>query len=153
MRVEIAAAGDVPRLAELLSVLFAQEAEFVPDRVAQERGLSQIIGDPRAGRILLARDGDQIVGMVNLLFTVSTALGRRVAILEDMIVAPDRRSQGVGSMLLDAAIDQARRDGCRRITLLTDRTNTDAQRFYSRRGFQLSVMVPMRLAIDADGVS
>ena len=147
MRVEPARAEDVPALAELLSVLFAQEAEFVPDRSRQESGLKQIISNPSVGSVLVLRDASAVYGMVNLLFTVSTALGCRVAILEDMVVRPDRRGSGAGSMLLESAIEYARRAGCGRITLLTDASNTSAQRFYGRAGFVLSPMVPMRLSL------
>lgn len=145
-----ARAADIPALRELLAALFAQEAEFTPNAGAQARGLARIIGDPAVGTILVARDGDAILGMVNLLFTVSTALGERVALLEDMVVAPAARGRGIGSELLRAAIEHARAQGCRRITLLTDGTNEAAQRFYARHGFAASGMMAMRLALDGD---
>lgn len=88
------------------------------------------------------------MGMVNLLFTISTALGGRVAILEDMVVRPGYRSCGAGSKLLQAAMDFAKSAGCHRITLLTDRANESAQRFYKRHGFTLSEMVPLRLSLE-----
>ncbi|MGH8602944.1 MAG: GNAT family N-acetyltransferase, partial [Gammaproteobacteria bacterium] len=85
---------------------------------------------------------------VNVLFTVSTALGGPVALLEDMVVHPEYRGGGAGSRLLQAAINLAESSGCYRITLLTDRTNESAQRFYKRHGFTLSDMVPMRLSFE-----
>ena len=136
---------DIPRLCGLLALLFDQEAEFRPDGELQAAGLHRIIGAPDTGRILLLRDGHSIIGMVSLLFTISTALGGRVAILEDMVVLPEHRSKGAGSRLLEDAIAFAESDGCLRITLLTDRVNEAAQRFYQRHGFILSPMVPMRL--------
>ena len=147
MRIERATIEDVPRLAELLAILFSQEVEFVPDRSRQEKGLREIIGNPTAGQILVLRDDDGIGGMVSLLYLVSTALGGRAALLEDMVVAPQRRGRGAGSMLLNAAIDHARRAGCLRITLLTDQVNVAGQRFYGRHGFVASTMMPMRLLI------
>ncbi|MFZ5505560.1 MAG: GNAT family N-acetyltransferase [Pseudomonadota bacterium] len=144
MQIEAATPEDIPALCALLSALFAQEAEFTPDAAAQARGLAMIIGDPRVGSVLVARRDGEVVGMVNLLFTVSTALGERVVLLEDMVVAPSVRGAGVGSALLTAAIDFARAQRCPRITLLTDRVNADAQRFYARHGFTASDMLPMR---------
>ena len=144
MQIEAATPEDIPALCALLSALFAQEAEFTPDAAAQARGLAMIIGDPRVGCVLVARRDGEVVGMVNLLFTVSTALGERVVLLEDMVVAPSVRGAGVGSALLTAAIDFARAQRCPRITLLTDRVNADAQRFYARHGFTASDMLPMR---------
>ena len=148
MHVNAATLDDIPALSALLSLLFAQEAEFRPDPVAQQRGLAAIINDPAVGAILVARDGGSMLGMVNLLFTVSTALGARVALLEDMVVATRARNRGVGSELLRAAIACARGRGCRRITLLTDADNVRAQAFYRTEGFEMSSMVPLRLALD-----
>jgi len=54
---------------------------------------------------------------------------------------------GVGSRLLEAAIDQARDAGCGRVTVLTDRVNQSTQRFYRRHGFELSPMIPLRLSL------
>lgn len=150
MEVTPAAVADLPHLCELLGILFSQEIEFLPDAARQERGLREIIRSSDRGQILVLRDGPCVIGMVNLLFTISTALGGRVALLEDMVVRPDRRSQGGGSQLLQAAIAFARLAGCLRITLLTDRTNEAAQKFYRRHGFLLSEMVPMRLILNEE---
>lgn len=146
--IDAAVSADIPALCDLLDLLFAQEADFVPDRARQERGLRMIIDDARVGVILAARaDGGAVVGMVNLLFTVSTAEGARVMLLEDMIVRPDHRGQGVGLKLIETAIARATDEGCARITLLTDEDNTQAQWFYGRAGFRRSAMIPMRRAV------
>jgi len=145
MEISQATVEDIPQLCELLALLFDQEAEFRPDSELQTVGLRQIIDFPERGRILALREGQSVIGMVNLLFTVSTALGGRVAILEDMVVRPGCRRKGVGSMLLKEAVAFAESAGCLRITLLTDASNTSAQRFYRRHGFNASDMVPMRL--------
>jgi len=148
MEITQATNDDIPQLCELLNLLFSQEAEFQPDVKLQTAGLRQIIDFPERGQILVLRDGLSIIGMVNLLFTVSTALGGRVAILEDMVIRPQYRGTGAGHMLLEAAIGLVKSSGCRRITLLTDATNDAAQRFYRRHGFNISEMVPMRLVLD-----
>ena len=146
--IEIASESDIPALCDLLNVLFTQEAEFAPDEAPQRRGLSRIVADPEIGTILIARDDRRIVGMVNLLYTVSTALGESVALLEDMVVLPDARGDGIGTCLLQEAIALAHARNCKRITLLTDRANTSAQDFYKKHGFSLSTMLPLRLMLD-----
>lgn len=140
---------DLPQLVALLTLLFGQEADFQPDETAQTAGLRLILEHPEVGRILVLRQGTQVVGMINLLFTISTARGGRVALLEDLIVAPEYRSQGAGSALLQAAITLAQDCGCSRITLLTDEVNIAAQRFYQRHGFSRSGMVPFRQLLDS----
>ena len=150
MEISKATKEDIPGLCELLGFLFTQEAEFQPDRSLQSAGLREIIDFPERGRILVLRDGANPIGMINLLYTVSTALGGRVILLEDMVVHPDHRGKGAGSKLLQAAIDFAESLGCRRITLLTDQTNKSAQRFYKRYGFTISEMTAMRLSMGKD---
>jgi len=55
--------------------------------------------------------------------------------------AIERRS-GIGTMLIDAAVNAARRKGCREIRLTTTNDNVDALRFYQRRGFRLAELRP-----------
>ena len=152
MHIAFATHEDTRQLSTLLSTLFAQEADFVPNEDKQTAGLSQIIANADVGQILVCRHeaGSAILGMVSLLYTVSTARGGRVAFLEDMIVAPQHRGQGVGTRLLAAAIDHARDAGCLRITLLTDHDNQEAMHFYRRHGFSASAMTPMRLMLETD---
>lgn len=142
--------GDIPALCELLAILFSQEAEFRPNPSHQQRALSGIIADPTIGTVFVARYREKTVGMVNLLYSLSTALGGRVAILEDMVVHPEFRSEGIGTRLIAHAKDHAYVSECRRITLLTDRHNLAAQQFYRRQGFELSSMVPMRLMFEPE---
>jgi GNAT superfamily N-acetyltransferase len=147
MLVRQATATDVKQLCDLLAVLFTHEVDFTPDAERQERALRLIVEHPDVGRIYCATDGDTIVGMVSILFTVSTAEGGRAAWLEDMVVHPTRRGQGFGERLLREAIRGARAAGCSRITLLTDASNNSAMRFYGRAGFVRSRMVPLRLSL------
>lgn len=145
--VERATHEDLGALCTLLSDLFAQEVEFGPDANAQATGLRAILDDPHEGVVLVARHAGQAVGMAVLLFTISTALGGRVALLEDVVVRRDLRSRGIGAPLIEEAIRTARAEGCLRVTLLTDLDNTAAQRFYDRAGFQASAMIPMRMIL------
>lgn len=144
MKIESATISDIPELCGLLSILFTQEEEFIPNLEKQAAGLSEIISDPHKGCILKAVENGRIAGMVNLLFTVSTFTGGRVAILEDMVVLPELRGSGMGANILRAAKEKAFAEGCTRLTLLTDGVNTRAQKFYRQHGFELSDMVVMR---------
>lgn len=148
MQITLAQFDDLAALSGLLAELFAQEAEFQPDPERQLQGLRYILADPTVGEILVARDETGVHGMVSLLYSVSTALGSRVAWLEDMVVSQTARSQGVGSALIETAIEHARSRGCARITLLTDGDNHAAQRFYTRHGFVASPMAPWRRLLD-----
>lgn len=138
---------DVPDLVKLLGILFAQEKEFEPNAVAQAAGLESILHDPELGAIAVANDGEECVGMVVLLYTVSTALGGRVGLLEDMVVSTSARGRGIGDGLLSYVLRIAEEEGCKRVTLLTDDDNVRAHRFYERAGFSRSAMIPFRILV------
>lgn len=147
MRIEFAPARaqDLAQLVELLGVLFAQEHELSADAARQLRGLRLILADAAIGRIYVAHEGARVLGMVSILRSISTAEGGPVGLLEDLVVRPDRRGQGLGAKLLAYAIEQARADGLLRLILLTDADNVRAQSLYERAGFARSGMLPMRL--------
>jgi ribosomal protein S18 acetylase RimI-like enzyme len=108
------------------------------DRIAaflEERGMRYaarlgVLHDPLAAEALLAEDerGD-LIGVL----TFQTA-GRDREI-STLYAAESWR--GIGSRLLEAALDSARADGCDRVWLVTTNDNVDALRFYQRRGFRL----------------
>jgi len=144
-RIEPATLEDIPQLVELLMDLFEEEADFEPDRATQERGLRLILENPNRGRIFVIRNGHKILGMVNVLFTISTAAGGMAIHLEDLILLPEYRNQGYGSKLLKHVIEFARKKKFVRITLLTDKMSGESQRFFKKHGFSHSEMIPMRL--------
>jgi GNAT superfamily N-acetyltransferase len=146
--VEPATIEDLPDLVELLMNFFSASGDFTPDRVLQERGLRLILEQPNRGRIFVIRNKDRIFGMINVLFTLSTARGGFVILMEDVVIHPDHRGQGYGAMLVDYVVEFAKRKNFKRITLLTDRLSTGAQEFFKKQGFEYSHMIPMRRIID-----
>ncbi len=147
-RVEPATIEDLPALTELVTNLFTYSGDFVPDRTLQERGLRLILEQPSRGRIFVIRNDDQIFGMVNLLFTISTARGGFVILMEDVVIHPDHRGQGYGTMLVNHVAEFAKKKQFKRITLLTDRISAESQEFFKKQGFEHSNMIPMRRIID-----
>lgn len=148
VRIVPATLKDLDALVELTMDLFRMESDFEPNREKQERGLRLILEEPQRGRIFVMRSERQIIGMVNLLFTISTAMGGFVLLLEDFIIHPDHRGQGYGSRLMEYVVDFARKKDFRRITLLTDKISQESQNFFRGLGFRDSAMIPMRMLID-----
>jgi ribosomal protein S18 acetylase RimI-like enzyme len=147
IRFDVAKASDLPRLVELLGILFESEAEFSADAEKQRAALQAILADPAKGRVFVAREGRQVVAMASLLYTVSTAEGGKAALFEDLVTAPEYRKRGIGEALLKHVVNEARNEGVLRITLLTDMQNERAQAMYRRAGFAGSPMKPMRLKL------
>lgn len=146
--VEPATLEDLGVLTELVMDLFARPGDFSPDRELQERGLRLVLEQPNRGRIFVVRSNERILGMVNLLFTISTARGGFVILMEDVVIHPDHRGQGYGSMLVDYVVDFAKQKNFKRITLLTDRLSEESQAFFKKHGFEHSHLIPMRRMID-----
>lgn len=48
--------------------------------------------------------------------------------------------EGVGTALVAAVMDAARRAGCSRLWLITTNDNTDGLRFYQKKGFRLTAV-------------
>jgi GNAT superfamily N-acetyltransferase len=145
--IEPATEADLDELSEMLGDLFAQEGDFRPDKEKQLRGLRLIFEQPSRGRVFVLRQNGAIVGMINLLFTISTAEGGFVIVLEDLVVHKKYQGKGYGRRLLEHAIDFAKQKNFLRITLLTDRPENVAQEFFRHHGFVESSMIPMRLWI------
>ena len=143
--IEPATEADLDELSEMLGDLFAQEGDFRPDKEKQLRGLRLIFEQPSRGRVFVLRQNGAIVGMINLLFTISTAEGGFVMLLEDLVIHKKFQGKGYGSRLLQHAIDFAKQKNFLRITLLTDRPENVAQEFFRHYGFVESSMIPMRL--------
>jgi [ribosomal protein S18]-alanine N-acetyltransferase len=55
--------------------------------------------------------------------------------IHNLAVHPSHRRQGLGRLLLQAVIDEARREGRQRITLEVRKSNESAQRLYQSTGF------------------
>jgi len=48
-----------------------------------------------------------------------------------------RESQGIGTKLINAVVEEARKRNCRRVFLITTNDNLNALGFYQKRGFEL----------------
>lgn len=142
--IRIAKPTDIESCSRLLGILFSQEHEFTPDPQKQEAGLDMIISDPSIGTIFVCEEDGLIVGMISALNLVSTAIGKKVLFLEDMIVDPAWRGKGIGALLIEHVCRWAREEGYGRATLLTDGDNIPAQHFYEAHGFFRSTMVAYR---------
>ncbi|MFD8426487.1 MULTISPECIES: GNAT family N-acetyltransferase [Streptomyces] len=94
--------------------------------------------DPNQHLVVAVREG-RVVGTLQL--TIVPGLSRRGAtrsIVEGVRVHGDERGSGLGTRLIEWAIDESRRQGCHLVQLTSDKTRTDAHRFYERLGFSAS---------------
>ncbi|NPU11297.1 GNAT family N-acetyltransferase [Bradyrhizobium sp. 83012] len=89
--------------------------------------------------LVVAADAGRVVGCLQLCILPGlSSQGASRALVEDVRVATDRRSLGIGEQLLQWAIAEARSRRCNLVELMTHQSRTDAQRFYERLGFAKS---------------
>ncbi|MFJ4007673.1 GNAT family N-acetyltransferase [Streptomyces sp. NPDC090023] len=94
--------------------------------------------DPHQHLVVAVRDG-RVIGTLQL--TIIPGLSRKGAtrsLIEAVRVHADERGSGLGSELIEWAVDTSRRLGCHLVQLTSDKTRTDAHRFYERLGFTAS---------------
>ncbi|WP_440637257.1 GNAT family N-acetyltransferase [Bradyrhizobium sp. PUT101] len=89
--------------------------------------------------LVVAESAGRVVGCLQLAILpgLSSQGGLR-GLLEDVRVASDCRSRGIGEQLVQWAVAEAKARDCNLVELLTHQTRVDAQRFYKRLGFAAS---------------
>jgi GNAT superfamily N-acetyltransferase len=96
--------------------------------------LQVIIADP-AVTLLLARDGEQIVGTTTVIvYTTPFWIKAR---LDEVVVDESARGKGVGAALVQASLDLAREKGVEVVELQSGVHRKEANRLYPRLGFKL----------------
>jgi GNAT superfamily N-acetyltransferase len=124
-------------ISELVRIFFEMD-EFYGESSTEsgaekERNIrSALFGSRPFAYALAARRESSVVGVACYSFLWPAILSSRSLYLKELYVAKDARRTGVGSALMDALIDIARLNNCRRVEWTTDRDNQEAQDFYSR---------------------
>jgi ribosomal protein S18 acetylase RimI-like enzyme len=103
------------------------------------QALERVQRDPNIQLVVAEGGGGEVVGCLQLCILPGlSSQGASRALIEDVRVASQCRSRGIGEQLVQWAVAEARGKGCKLVELLTHNTRIDAQRFYKRLGFQAS---------------
>ncbi|MER6158456.1 GNAT family N-acetyltransferase [Streptomyces sp. NPDC001868] len=137
LEIRPATKDDVPEIVAMLAddPLGAQR-ESPDDLTPYFTALERLSGDPNQ-HVVVAVRGGRVVGTLQL--TIIPGLSRRGStrsIIEGVRVHADERGSGLGSRLIEWAVDSSRHQGCQLVQLTSDVTRTDAHRFYERLGFE-----------------
>jgi ribosomal protein S18 acetylase RimI-like enzyme len=116
----------------------ARERVEDPLPASYYEAFARVDRDPNL-QLVVAESEGRVVGCLQLavLPGISSQGGIR-GLLEDVRVATDCRSRGIGERLVQWAMREAKARGCNLVELLTHASRTDAQRFYKRLGFVAS---------------
>ncbi len=103
------------------------------DKIA--RTFAHLDADARNGAGLVALDGDAVVGYALLFPFWSSEYGGLLLLLDELYVAPARRSRGIGGQFLAYIEGYARERGYAAINFIAMQHNARAIEFYRRHGY------------------
>ena len=131
-----AAEADLPAIVAMLADDALGATRESPDDLGPYlAAYERLRADPNQFLLVACRGGD-VVGTLQL--TIIPGLSRRGStrsVIEGVRVHSSERGEGLGQRMIEHAIELSRAEGCSLVQLTTDKTRTDAQRFYERLGF------------------
>jgi ribosomal protein S18 acetylase RimI-like enzyme len=142
--------ADLPALGRLGALLVRTHhqldaARFIPATARTEQGYASYLGsqlrEPTAVVLVAERDG----GVLGYAYAAIEghdymALRGPAGVLHDIVVDPGHRREGVGRMLLDAAVAWLDARGAPRVVLSTAAGNEAAQRLFASAGFRRTML-------------
>ncbi len=131
IRVRKAQRKDLPAIHELvreLAIYERAEEEFVATLEDYEEDFEHRIFEAH-----VAEAGGAVVGMALYYMAYSTWKGKML-FLEDFVVREAYRRYGIGQLLFEAFLEEARRLGCRLVKWQVLDWNEPAIRFYEKNG-------------------
>ena len=131
--------ADLPRIVELLAQLSVDDAREdlrTPLAEAYRAAYHEMVRDPHHRLLVVEADG-RIVGTAVLIVIPNLShRGRPWAVVENVVVDETERGAGHGERLMRYALEEARRAGCYKLSLTSNKERPEAHRFYRRLGFR-----------------
>ncbi len=131
-QIRLAGVDDAPDVARLLHDFNTEFDDPTPGVAELTVRVRRLIDEGEATVVL---GGERPDSIAVLRFRPSLWVDSRDAYLEELYVAPERRGEGLGRAVLDAALAVARDRGAGRIELGTDEDDTAARALYESSGF------------------
>lgn len=132
---------DLPRIVELLSQLALgdeRDSPIEPLPESYRAALHEIEADTRQ-QLLVAEVRGRVVATATLGIIPNLSYrGRPWAFVEGLVVDPSQRREGYGEALMRYAIEEARRAGCYKVSLTSNKRRSEAHLFYQKLGFAAS---------------
>ena len=128
-RAGVADAGDVGRL---LHDFNTEYDDHTPGPQAMAGRIGELL---ESGDVLVLLGGPGPDGLALLRFRPSLWSETLDCYLEELYVVPERRGQGLGQALMEAAMETARKEGAAHMDLGTAETDTAARALYEKLGF------------------
>lgn len=130
---KLATAADLPLLASFVRAY--HDFEGLAPLESLSETLEPLLTKPDIGRIWLILHHNNPIGYATICVGYSIEFAGRDAFLDELFIAPEYRSQGIGTTALRLVKLQAAELGIKALHLEVDRDNHAAQRLYQKSGF------------------
>lgn len=138
--IRLATENDIPRLVELYGGLDISTAHGAKNRAATKQEYIHAFKQIRAAsgqQLLVAEDGSEVVGTMTLIIVPNLSHGGLPwAGVENVMVDAKCRGKGIGKSLMDYGLAEAKKTGCYKIQLISDKSRTEAHKFYESLGYK-----------------
>jgi GNAT superfamily N-acetyltransferase len=139
IEIRSAVEAEIPAIIALLADDVLGAGRENPDDLAPYLAAFARLQDDPNQVLAVAVRAEVVIGTLQLsIIPGLSRRGRTRSIIEAVRVHRDERGSGLGTTLIEWAVTESRRRGCRLVQLTSDRTRTDAHRFYERLGFTAS---------------
>lgn len=134
-----AAKEDVPAIVEMLANDFlgkTRERFEMPLPSSYYDFFYRIDADSNQELTVIELDGE-IIGTMQLTFIPNlTFCGSMRMMIESVRVKDTMTGKGIGTKMMEYAVERAKKKNCRIVQLTTDKQRKDAHRFYEKLGFK-----------------
>ncbi|MCY9786260.1 GNAT family N-acetyltransferase [Nocardiopsis sp. EMB25] len=130
--------GAILRLLRELGGTADTQGAHVRMSSAAVRAWTRMENDPDR-TVLVAEERGQIIGTLDLLVVANlTHDAQPWAVVDNLVVDPQRRGGGVGRALMEDALDRATRAGCYKVELFAHESRDRSSGFSAALGFGVS---------------
>ncbi|MDF3607215.1 GNAT family N-acetyltransferase [Paracoccus sp. DMF-8] len=134
--------GDLSQIVAMLADdELGRSREVVGDPISDDyvSAFNKIDSDPNQILAVVAGERGALLGTLQITFLHHLSRrGSSRAQIEGVRISSAARGRGLGSMMIQYAIDEARGRGCRIVQLMSDVRRPDAHHFYEKLGFKPS---------------
>jgi GNAT superfamily N-acetyltransferase len=128
-------------LEDIVALLFEdelgqkRESLSLPLAPSYAEAFSKICEDPNS-ELIVAEFDSKLIGVLQITYLYHlTFQGSRVAHIEGVRIHKEHQKKGFGKKMFQWVIERAKAKGCNRVQLMTDKSRTEAHKFYKQIGF------------------
>ena len=153
LAIRLATASDVETIHKLLQHL-ADSTGLRRKLLSRTEDILRFgFGDQPRFEVLLAEQGEAVVGLCLFFYNFSSWRGELGVYIQDLVVHSDARAAGTGRSLVRETARHAVEQGATHLRLSVDRDNYKAKRFYEKIGLQESADESIFAAYEGDFVN